>query len=91
MASISILRRRRNLTEVLSAMRSIKAHCSECMGHRYQDVEGCTAVQCWLYPWRRGTPPSRKKRIPMSDEHKLAAKTALLTYRRAKKGIQNGK
>ena len=58
-----IFRRPRNADEdeVVSARASIRNFCISCMNYQVQEVERCTAVQCWLYPWRMGRTPAQLK------------------------------
>ena len=55
-------RRRRCEGELPTPKMAIQNHCRECMGFSADDmpslsaaVGACTAIECWLYPWRRGT------------------------------------
>ena len=55
-------RRRRRSGEIPTQRFAIQNHCRECMGFTSDDmpslracVAACTAVECWVYPWRLGT------------------------------------
>ena len=66
---------------VLSPVRTIRKHCVECMGGQYSEVPLCTAHKCWLYPYRMGKDPRRKKRSAKQIE---AARRAATHARRPK-------
>ena len=40
----------------------MRQFCWECMGWNINDIEGCTAPDCPLYPWRKGKNPYRKEK-----------------------------
>lgn len=42
-------------------LKSIRAHCIECMGGSPQTVRECVSVQCALHDFRLGKNPRRKK------------------------------
>lgn len=57
------LKRRRAKGEIMNRKKSIRAFCSECMGHQPSLIEGCSARECWFFPHRFNmTPQSAKKR-----------------------------
>ena len=60
----------------------IKQFCSHCMGWQPSLVEGCTAPECPLFPWRRGKNPYRK---PKTDKAIAQAKSQLVRLNLRKK------
>jgi len=52
----SIQTRRREPDEIPIARVAIRNHCLECAGYSPSEVKACTAIKCWLYPWRLGSP-----------------------------------
>lgn len=57
----TITARRRLPEEVAIARVAIRNMCLECMGYSPNEVKACTAPECWLYPWRTGTPKELKR------------------------------
>lgn len=47
-----VKRRRRKPDEVASRSIAIRNFCLECMGYLSPEVEQCTDIGCWLYPYR---------------------------------------
>ncbi len=60
--SKAIQRRRRLPDEIPTPKAAIRNHCLECVGYVVQEVELCTAPQCWLFPWRLGKTPEGVRR-----------------------------
>lgn len=59
--SRGLQRRSRKPGEIATRCLSIRNFCYECMGYDPGDsgslsaaVKECTAVSCWLWPWRNG-------------------------------------
>ncbi len=52
----TIVSRRRKPDEVAIARVAIRNFCLECVGYVVQEVEQCTDPECWLFPWRQGSP-----------------------------------
>jgi hypothetical protein len=55
--------KRRQRKQIAPMDLSIRNFCRECMGFSKGDsdsldeaIENCPAWECWLYPWRNGTP-----------------------------------
>ena len=57
------LKRQRDPGEIINLNGSIRAFCSECMGHQPELVKHCTCPECWLFPYRSGISPKRAKRL----------------------------
>jgi len=57
-----IKKRRRRPGEVASKMQSIRNQCLECMGYNHAEIQRCTSLECWLYPWRFGKTPEAAER-----------------------------
>ena len=71
-----VLRRPREIDEVMSARVSIRNCCLQCVGweNASYEVEHCTAKACWLYPWRSGeTPEELKRRVSQTTRARLQA------------------
>ena len=79
-----LMMRQRKDGEIPTARIAIRNHCRSCMGYQPSLVEGCTARDCWLFPWRMGTPAEFRK--PMSDSAREAAGRRLQSAREAKTG-----
>jgi hypothetical protein len=41
----------------LTPIKAIRKHCLECVAWSYEEVKGCTARSCPLYPYRLGRRP----------------------------------
>jgi hypothetical protein len=52
----------RHPDEILTARKSIRKNCIACMGGSPSEVADCTSYGCYLWPWRNGTPPERKRK-----------------------------
>ena len=59
--------RRRKPGEVVSARLAIRYQCSECFGSNLKEVQHCTDPECWLFPWRLGTPEEMKPKFKTKD------------------------
>jgi len=46
--------RRRKEGEICTRRDAIRNHCMECMGYQMAEIRHCTAIACWLYPYRPG-------------------------------------
>lgn len=44
-------------------MHAIRYFCAECFGYSISDIEGCTAPNCPLFPFRFGKDPSPHKKM----------------------------
>ncbi len=51
---VKIKKRRRKSGEVAGRKEAIRNMCMECMGYEIAEIKRCTALKCWLYPWRLG-------------------------------------
>ena len=49
-----IIEQRNNAWASRSLGRVLRAFCCECMGGQRSQIEGCTALDCALYPFRNG-------------------------------------
>ncbi|MGL6197227.1 MAG: hypothetical protein ACRC2T_20645, partial [Thermoguttaceae bacterium] len=49
-----------NTKKLLTPLRAIRQHCLECVGQCREDVRTCTGTDCFLWPYRFGTNPSRR-------------------------------
>lgn len=54
MKRVTVVRRRREPGECAPRWAAVRNHCLECVGYQSVEVERCTAMACWLYPWRFG-------------------------------------
>ena len=73
----------RPINKIFSPLRSIRRFCTECMGGSKYEVELCDDEECWLYPYRMGIDPRRKKR-EYTEEQKESMRKALDTARESK-------
>jgi hypothetical protein len=49
-----IIEQRNNAWASRSLAKVIRAFCCECMGGQRSQIDGCTAIDCALYPFRGG-------------------------------------
>jgi hypothetical protein len=47
-------KRKRKLGECPTRKQAIRNFCLECVGYEIAEVHRCTAVECWLHPYRPG-------------------------------------
>jgi len=71
--------RERRPEEIPSARKSIRYFCSQCMGGTVNEVKLCTVTQCWLFPWKCGTPPDKKPKL--TAEQRAKAIDTIRAYR----------
>lgn len=57
--------------KVTSVLKAIKKHCLTCGGMQRDEVIHCCVTHCYLWPFRFGKNPYRKKR-EMTEEQKEA-------------------
>ena len=57
--------------KVTSVLKAIKKHCLSCGGNQRDEVTYCCVTHCYLWPFRFGKNPYRKKR-EMTEEQKIA-------------------
>ncbi len=60
-----VVRRPREIHEVMSARVSIRNFCLQCVGweNAFDGVKHCVVENCWLYKWRFGKTPEELKRL----------------------------
>ena len=61
---------------------AVKEFCKKCIGGAHY-VDGCTAVDCDIYPYRKGNNPFRKKR-KLTEEQRLKLAERLRNARNKK-------
>ena len=64
---------------VPSVLKAVKKHCIECSGYQRDEVKHCTVTKCYLWPFRLGKNPYRKKR-ELSEEQKIAMSNRMSEY-----------
>jgi len=74
-------------TKNLSPIKAIREKCLECSCWMIDEVKGCPAMDCVLFPFRFGKDPGRKKK-EMSEENKARLSEQLKKGREAY--IKNG-
>ena len=60
---------KKQVIEMKTPMRAIKAHCIECMGSVKSEVKFCTSPNCNLYQYRLGKNPNAKGRAGGNPEN----------------------
>ena len=71
---------------VFAPLKSIRKHCLECSGGSVKEVELCPIEKCFLYSYRFGKNPHRKKR-EMTEEKKAILTERLKNARKEERGL----
>ena len=72
------------MSQNLTPLKAIKAHCLDCSGGFYPNQKECEIPHCPLYMYRLGTNPNRK--LNLSDEQRKAIGERL----HSRKGTKDG-
>ena len=64
---------------ITSPLRAIRLHCIDCCCGQMSEVRNCPCTNCFLYPYRMGNNPYRKRE--MTEEQKQAARDRLIKAR----------
>jgi len=73
---------RRPIGKIETPVRTIRKFCLECMSGQYSEVEACKSERCWLFPYRMGKNPKRKKR-QLTEQQKAKLRENLKKAREA--------
>jgi len=64
--------RGRKPDEIPTASKAIRYFCAHCTGV-VQEIRYCAESECWLYPWRMGTPTDRRRKLTPAQRARAIA------------------